>query len=305
MTSWRMMTFSAMAFLPAVALAAHHTVVIAGLGGEPTYEQRFVAQADEIEAAAATLASAPEHVVKLSGPAVTRDSVRNELRALAKRATENDVVTVVFIGHGTYDGEEYRFNIPGPDLTGGELLTLLDDIKAREQLIVNTTSASGVLADRWMRPGRVVITATKSGGERTATRFAHYWAQAVRSNAADANKDGIVTAREAFDYASREVAAAFKADVALATEHSRIEGGEQAGGLVVARLDESAIVSNDPEVRALLAQRDALERELSAVKSQRDELATDAYYDALEEVLVKFARLQRQIDARLPPRGSQ
>jgi hypothetical protein len=304
MTPLRKLVLCSMWLAPLPALASHHTLVIAGLGGEPSYEQRFQAEAEEIAAAAAALGSAPEHVVKLSGAAVSRESVRNELRALAQRAAEDDVVTIVFIGHGTYDGEEYRFNIPGPDLTGRELLALLDDIKAREQLIVNATSASGVIADRWMRPGRVVITATKSGGERTATRFARYWVQALRSNAADANKDGVVTAREAFDYASREVAAAFKADVALATEHARIEGGERAASLVVARLDESAIVSNDPQVRALLAQREALERDLSAVKAQRDELATDAYYDALEAVLVKFARLQQAIDARLPQRTS-
>ena len=32
------------------------------------------------------------------------------------------------IGHGTYDGEEYRFNLPGPDLTGTEIVQLLDQI---------------------------------------------------------------------------------------------------------------------------------------------------------------------------------
>lgn len=288
--------------LPGALMAAHHTLVIAGLGGEPTYEQRFEAEADEIYAAALTLAERPEHVVKLSGAAVSRESIRDALRALAARAAKDDVATIVLIGHGSYDGEEYRFNIPGPDITGGELLRLLDEIQAHEQLIVNATSASGALADRLARPGRVVITATKSGGERTATRFAHFWARALQGEA-DANKDGIVTAREAFDFAAREVAAAYKAEVALATEHARLEGGEQAAHLAVARRGAAAIVSSDPQVRALLIQRAALERDLNAIKAQREQLKTEAYYDALEAILVKFARLQREIDARVPAEG--
>ena len=109
-------------------------------------------------------------------------------------------MTIVLIGHGTFDGEEYRFNLPGPDLTGRELGQLFDQLPARDQLIVNGTSASGAAIERWQRPQRVIITATKSGGERTATRFADHWIRALTSDAADANKDDVVTAAEAFEY---------------------------------------------------------------------------------------------------------
>ena len=95
----------------------------------------------------------------------------------------NDSATVVLIGHGTYDGEEYRFNCPAPDITGSELAQLFDELPAKQQLIMNATSASGATIELWQRPERVVITATKSGGERTATRFAQYWAQAVDERA--------------------------------------------------------------------------------------------------------------------------
>lgn len=280
------------------AQAATHTLIVSGLGGEPQYEQRFAQQAEEIAAVARSLAEDPAHVVKLSGEQATREAIRRELKALVERVGEDDTVTIVLIGHGTYDGEEYRFNIPGPDITGSELQRLLGQLRAREQLIVNTTSASGATIDKWTQPGRVVITATKSGGERTATRFAQYWAEALKGGDADTNKDDIVTASEAFEYASRQVEAAFKADVALATEHARMEGGEIAGALTVARLGRAAIPATDPEVRALLAQRAALEKDLEAVKQQRAALDENAYYDALEDVLVKFARLQREIDAK-------
>jgi len=280
------------------AQAATHTLIVSGLGGEPQYEQRFAQQAEEIAAVARSLAEDPAHVVKLSGEQATREAIRRELKALVERVGEDDTVTIVLIGHGTYDGEEYRFNLPGPDLTASELGALFDQLPARDQLIVNSTSASGAAIERWKRDNRVVITSTKSGGERTATRFAQYWAEALKGGDADTNKDDIVTASEAFEYASRQVEAAFKADVALATEHARMEGGEIAGALTVARLGRAAIPATDPEVRALLAQRAALEKDLEAVKQQRAALDENAYYDALEDVLVKFARLQREIDAK-------
>ncbi len=281
-------------------LAASHTVVISGLGGEPQYEERFRANADEIARIAEGLAEAPGQVVRLVGADATRDAIRRELKALAERAKPDDFVTIVLIGHGTYDGEEYRFNIPGRDITGSELRELLGAIRAQEQLIVNTTSASGATIEQWKQPGRVIITATKSGGERTATRFAQYWAQALRDGAADANKDEIVTASEAYEYASRQVAAAFEADIALATEHARIEGGDAAAKFTVARLGAAAVLATDPEVQALLAQRAVLEGDIEAIKARRDLLSDQDYYDELEAVLVKFARLQREIDAKQP-----
>jgi hypothetical protein len=283
--------------LPDVASAARYTLVISGLGGEPEYEQRFRDSAAAIAAAAEKVAGAPDRVIILRGEKAQRDSVRRELKALGSRLGEDDLVTIVLIGHGSYDGEEYRFNLPGPDLTDRELAQLFDLLPARNQLIVNATSASGAVIEQWMRPQRVVITATKSGGERTATRFAQYWAQAVGSEAADLNKDDIVTAAEAFDFASKQVAAAFKSDVSLATEHARLEG-EDAGRFAVARFGSGGVLSDDPAVAALLTQRGEIERELEDVKERKASMSENEYYDALEGVLVRLALLQRQIDAR-------
>ena len=227
--------------LPTIASAAPFTFIVAGLGGEPAYEQRFREQAAAIAEAAEKAAGAPGHVVVLTGEQARRESLRKELAAFAGKMKANDSATVVLIGHGSYDGEEYRFNLPGTDITGSELAQLFDKLAAKQQLIVNSTSASGATSDLWKRPQRIVITATKSGGERTATRFAQFWAQAVTGDGADVNKDEVVTAAEAFDFANRQVAASFKSDVALATEHARMAADENAT-FQVARLGGSAVV---------------------------------------------------------------
>ncbi len=337
------------------ALAATHTVIIAGLGGEPEYEQRFAAQAQALADAAAK-SHGPSQVVLLSAAEARRDAVRGEFEALAQRLSEDDTVVIVLIGHGTFDGEEYRFNLPGPDLTASELGQLFDRLPAREQLIVNATSASGAALEPWIaaapgqgpprqdsasgsgmatrdaRPGmpresgaddsashaqpsgadeleptwrarRIVIAATKSGGERTATRFAQYWVQAVTTPEADVDKNEIVTAAEAFEYTNRQVAASFKSDNVLATEHGRVAGEGAASQFIIARLGTSGGSGDsvaDPQLRALLQQRGAIEHDLDLLKERRAALDEAAYYDALESVLVRLALLQRRIDASSP-----
>jgi hypothetical protein len=280
----------------AISDAAEHTLIVSGLGGEPAYETRFREQANAL-ADFAGKATSPEAVRVLSGAQATRERVSRELAQLAERAAETDSVTIVLIGHGSYDGEEYRYNLPGPDLTGRELLAAFDRLAARNQLIVNATSASGAVLEAWRRPGRTVITATKNGGERTATRFAQHWTQAVTTSAADVNKDDLVTALEAFNHAQRQVEAAFKADVSLATEHARLDG-DGAAAFAVARFGAARASSGDPAVAALLTQRGALELELDEIKQRKPALGEDAYYDQLEGVLVKLALLQRQIDGK-------
>jgi hypothetical protein len=284
-------------FLAGAAHAGSYAFIVSGLGGEPAYEKRFGDQARTVAAAAEKLTGDKTHVVTLSGAKADRESVRRELTTLAGKMKASDQVTIVLIGHGTFDGEEYRFNLPGPDLTSTELGQMFDRLPARDQLIVNATSASGAVIERWTRDNRVVITATKSGGERTATRFAEYWANAVAAGEADTNKDSVVTAAEAFEFTSRKVADYYKADSALATEHARLEG-TNAGRFTVARLGAAAVVASSPEVDALMKQRAGIEQDLNAVKDRKPSLSQDAYYNELEAVLSRLASLQKQIDAK-------
>jgi hypothetical protein len=274
-----------------------YSFTVAGLGGEPAYEQRFREQAAALGDAAQKLTGDASHAIVLSGDHADRESIRRELKGLAGRVRADDEVIVTLVGHGSFDGDEYRFNIPGPDITAGELAALFDQLPAGNQLIVNATSASGAVIEGWKRDNRIVITATKNGGERNATRFAQYWVKALGSPEADVNKDEIVTATEAFDFASHKVADTFKSDVSLATEHARLEGNN-ATRFQVARFGAAARVTPNPQLNELFAQRVRIERELDTVKDRKATLAEDEYYNQLEIVLVRLALLQRTIDSK-------
>jgi hypothetical protein len=138
-----------------------------------------------------------------------------------------------------------------------------------------------------------VITATRSGAERNATRFAEYWAAALSDDAADVNKNGVITAQEAFDYASRRVAESYESEGTLATEHPQL-AGDNAAAFDVARL--MARVVTTPEQASLYAERDDLEEQIAALRLRRAELGDD-YLTQLQALLVKLALVQERLDA--------
>ena len=65
------------------------------------------------------------------------------MTAVARDAKPEDDFALILIGHGSFDGVEYKFNLVGPDLSAAEIAALCDRSPARRQLIVDTTSASG------------------------------------------------------------------------------------------------------------------------------------------------------------------
>jgi hypothetical protein len=276
-----------------VANAELYYLIVGGLGGQSKYDDAFATHARRLAEAAERTLGGDAGLTLLVGPEATREALRAELAGLAERTTAADRLIVFLVGHGSFDGTEYKFNLPGPDIDGTELGQLLAGVPARSQLIVNATSASGAVLEKWAAEGRTVITATRSGAERNATRFAEHWAAALSDGEADINKNGVITAQEAFDYASRRVAESYESEGTLATEHPQL-AGDDAAAFDVARL--TARVVNTPELVTLNAERDALEEQIAALRLRRDELGDD-YLTQLQALLVQLALVQQRIDA--------
>jgi hypothetical protein len=275
------------------AVADTRYVIVSGLGGDEKYAKAFDDQADALGAAARKTVAAA-NVVVLKGAEATREALERSLAALAESSEAADTAVVFLVGHGSYDGDVYKFNLPGRDPTGAEIAAWLSAVPAQTQLVVNATSASGAVLEDWAADGRVLITATRSGAERNATRFAAYWTEALSSDAADLNKSGVVSAQEAFDFASRRVADSFEEDGALATEHPQIVG-DNAARITAARLVERA--ASTAEQRALNARLDELEAQIADLRARRESMPNDQYLNDLQALLVELATVQRQIDA--------
>ena len=282
--------------LPLAALAESTVVIVQGLGGNDTYRSAFTEQVAAIEAAVETLQSPPA-VRVFRGEEANRAAVLEYLATLADSMSSRDQLHVYLVGHGSFDDEEYKFNIAGPDLTDQDLLTAFDAIPSGNQIVVNTSSASGAAADLWQAESRVVITATRSGVERHATRFGEYFALALSDPAADVDKNEIVTAQEAFNFADRMVAESFEAAGNLATEHARLDG-DRAARFSLARLTAARTQSGDARLTSLVENRDEIAARLESLRLSRDERAPDDYQRELLGVMLELAEAEEAIERR-------
>ncbi len=275
---------------------APHFLIVAGLGGEADYEQRFNSYAHDLEKITRSLGS---DVIVLKGKEATRQTLQAAFEKLARNTAPADSLAVFLVGHGTWDSANYKFNIAGPDPTAQELRAWLDKVPAARQLVVIATSCSGAAVDVVKSDTRVVISATRSGGERNAVVFARYWVEALRDPAADTDKNETISAQEAFRYADEKVKRFYSDQKRIATEHARIEG-KLASSFVLARLGQAAAAASDPARRKLLAQREALETQIDALKFRKSALPGDQYKRELERLLLELAKVQDAIEAAAP-----
>ena len=137
--------------LAAQVRAATYYLTIAGLGHEPEYEQRFVGLANELDKLFKNSAG-DFRVYTLTGVQATRQGLTQTFEEIGRESKADDDFVLILIGHGSFDGFEYKFNLQGPDISAGELASLCNAVHSKRQLIVNTTSASGGSIAALQRP---------------------------------------------------------------------------------------------------------------------------------------------------------
>jgi hypothetical protein len=286
-----------------------HLLVVTGVSGDEEHAAQFQKWAGAVvdaakkqgvlEANIAWYAEAPDKDPRIKGRS-SRDAITKAFSDIAGRARANDEIFVLLIGHGSFDGKMGAFNLPGPDLSASDYAMLLQRFPTQKVTFVNTASSSGAFLQPLAGPARTIITATRTGGERNETRFPEFFVEALTSEGADRDRNGRVSVQEAFDFATARVKAAYEKEGHILTEHAALDDGAQgklAGSLYLApeRSRTAAAQSADPALRALLEQRDALERQVNDLRLRKDSMDQAAYDQQLEKLLTDLAVKTRQI----------
>jgi hypothetical protein len=295
-------------------------IVVLGAPGADEYAPQFLAWAERWRQAAEKGAAQ----FALIGDKGAADEVNDRTRLqqlLAEQAQHADIdlVWLILIGHGSYDGQTAKFNLRGSDVTAEELTAWLAPITAPLALI-DCTSASAPLLNVASAANRVVITATKSGYELNFARFGEYLAAAIDDPQADLDKDDQTSLLEAHLTACRGVAEFYESEARLATEHALLDDNGDGLGTPSAwfrglratqRAEESAaldglrahqihLVPSDRESqmpREVRRRRDELELSIAALQAEKETLGDDAYYQRLEPLMLELARLYAELDA--------
>lgn len=158
------------------------------------------------------------------GPA-TREALAGDAADLIAASSADDGLWVIVLGHGHLDGRRAHLSLPGPDLSDTEFARLFAGLKAREQVFLVTTSASGFFLRPLAKPGRVAISATEADQEVNETVFPLALAEVLTSPPpeADRDKDGTLSLLEIYLATVANVLRRYIADEDIATEHAQLD----------------------------------------------------------------------------------
>jgi len=273
-----------------------HLLVITGVPGDEEHAKQFAKWADAFIDAAKKKDSVPDaNITYLSEARAARANVEKAVADIAAKAKPNDGVVILLIGHGSFNGTTAVFNLPGPDLSAEEWAKLVGRLSAQRVAFVNTASSSGAFLQPMTAPGRVVVTATKTGGERNETQFPEFFVAAFNDPTADRDRNGHVSIAEAFEYAKTKVTQAFQQKGLLLTEHATMDDsgeGHLASTMFlgIGRAEGAlAVDTTDPAMKQLVDEKDAIDRQIAALKLRKNGM-DDAQYDAqMEKLLTDLA----------------
>lgn len=305
---------------------SRYAVVISGASGGGEYADRFWEWSSKLVATLKDplqlprenlffLAEDPERDPSLVTARAVKSDLMQLVGELESRVRPDDLLFLLLLGHGNFDGSDYRYNLRGPDLTGAELSAILDRFPAQRIVLVCTTPASGALIPRLSRGNRVILTATKNGHEGNETVFARFFVESLHGPEADTDKSRHVSLLEAYSYTHRKVKEWYAEKNRLATEHARLDDngdgvgtalpdagsgeGLLAGQVTLAKpieaVSPAAPGPAPAELEALRKKKVELEAALRKLRTRKAALPSAQYQEQLEALLVELARTTRAI----------
>ena len=305
--------------LPAAQQQDQHrqvVIVVVGAAGTPQYVAQFAEWTDLWEQACSK-AGVRFVSVGLDGDPGSSDRARlQQMLADESSGQTAAALWLVLIGHGTYDGRTAKFNLRGPDVSADDLAEWLKPT-SRPLAVINTSSSSAPFLKKLSGPGRIVITATKSGFEYNYARFGQYLAEAIIEPQADLDKDGQTSLLEAFLTASARVAEFYAAAGRLATEHALlddngdglgtpadwfrgirpVERAADGASLDGYRAHQLVLLHSEVETQMpaeLRAKRDQLELQVMDLRDKKDMFSEHEYYSKLQALLEDIAQIYEQ-----------
>jgi hypothetical protein len=242
--------------------------------------------------------------------------IQQELARLQSVVKPGDQITIYLIGHGSGAEEESKFNIVGPDITGGQFAGMLDVFDQQDMVIVNTTSASYGFSASLSSEGRVVVSSTRSSSEKFDPIFSNYFIEALDNRNGDRDKNNRVSILEAFNYAKSNVEEFYEEQGRLASEHAGLDdNGDALFSLnptvaeIDGRLAEIAYIDNliddtaglSAEAIGLKSRMQDLERSVFILRGRKVEFLEDDYWQQMEVLLVDLARATGQFNEVVNP----
>jgi hypothetical protein len=308
----------------ALAESGKYALIVSSVSGDEEFKVKFWNWSTQMvqsltqelnfsREAISLLVEDPGKDSSVSSVKATKVELLKAFDGLTSRVKVDDLIFVFLLGHGSFDNNDYRFSLVGPDITGSELRAQLDRFPTQKVILVCATPCSGILIKTLSGKNRVVITATKNEFENNNTQFAQFFVEAFVKKAADVDKNGSVSLLEAYLYAAKAVDSSYKERKLLATEHPLMEDNgdgvgtswpspENGEGLLASKISfgtsapsTGGEAATNPELQALYASKQKTEAAIQDLKYKKESLLEADYNKSLEALLVQLAQTNQKI----------
>jgi len=302
---------------PSASAQQRFALIVSGATGGDEYAAQYAMWTDSLSRIlTGRLGFDDSHVIVLSesetpAEAATAQNVRKAIASVGGAMRRDDLLFVLLIGHGTFDGVDAKFNLVGPDLESSEWAAALAPLPGRV-IVVNSTAGSFPFIERLSGPRRTVITATDSVAQRFDTVFPEYFVKAFDDDTADLDKNGRISIWEAFTFAVSGVRRHYQQRGQLSTERALLDdNGDGVGSSAAEQGADGAQASRtyldpdvpgaaptDDELLKLLQRKTFLEGELEELKIRKAFLPVEEYAKEFERIIIEYARVATDVRRR-------
>jgi hypothetical protein len=303
---------------PVVASAERYALIVAGASGGDEYARQYQEWTRSLQATLVDrMKMDAANVMVLSDARDERTrstaaNVRQAIGSVRRTMASGDLLLIVLIGHGTFDGVDAKFNLVGADLESAQWAELLAGLPG-QVVVVNTTAGSFPFLDRLKADRRIVIAATDSLAQRFDTVFPQYFVDAFAEEQTDIDKNGRISIWEAFAAATNGVRRFYQTRGQLATERALLDdNGDGVGREAAAAGDDGSAASRtyldqpaagaaptDEVLLQLLQKRASLEGEIEELRIRRSFIPQAEYQKEFERIMIELARVARDIRRRV------
>ena len=245
-------------------------------------------------------------------PRASAAEVRKAITAVKAQVGKDDLLFLVLLGHGTFDGEVAKFNLVGPDLVAADWKSLLGGV-AGTLAIVNTTESSYPFLEELAASGRIVITATDSVAQKYATVFPEYFAKALSEASTDLDKNGRTSVWEVFQASALAVKQHYSQRAQLTTERAVLDDTGEGKGREFDAKDAGRFGSlaratyleamdpaeaANPALADLVRRRRVLEADAEALRARKPDADPAKWSAEWETLMIDLARVSREIRSK-------
>ena len=303
---------------PVAASAERYALIVAGASGGEDYARQYQEWTKSLTATLVDRMKMDSSKVTVLSD--TRDerrrstaaNVRQTLGAVRRTMAGGDLLLIVLIGHGTFDGVDAKFNLVGADLESAQWAELISGLPG-QVVVVNTTAGSFPFLERLKAERRIVIAATDSLAQRFDTVFPQYFVDAFAEEQTDIDKNGRISVWEAFAAATNGVRRFYQTRGQLATERALLDdNGDGIGREAAASGDDGSVASRtyldqpaanaaptDEVLLQLLQKRASLEAEVEELRIRRSFIPQAEYQKEFERIMIELARVARDVRQRV------